>query len=210
MSSPFFYEKIRKPSISFNEVLKKGAAGAYVERGDYIPSMLRAVVIGVDHTGGLLETPEGEPEGGKKLEQSVFDQDGKLLAKYELTPTKGPRNPQSSVRARVLAGNMDQYTDDDSLRTFWPLFPGADNPSPGELVYVMFDSEDMNHGLWVAKVPVSNPEGNRNQMLMSQTLQQIQAGKADLFDDSKTPEIGKKRDGSPIKQPQRLTSLFIE
>lgn len=210
MSTPLFNERIRRPTISFTDVLRKGASGVYRERDEYTPFMFRALVIAVDVEGGKLETPDRTPDGGSNLEQRVFDPDGKLVAKYDITPTPGPRNPKNSVRARIVTNNMDQAIDDDSLRTFWPLFPGVDNPSAGELVFVVFEDEQMTHGFWVAKVPSSDVDESKNQMLMSQMLKDVSSGKRSLYNDDQAPAAKQRPDGTPIKQPNRLTNLFVD
>lgn len=207
MPTPVFNEKFRRPSISFAEILRKGAGGMYREKDQYVPFMFRALVIAVDVEGGKLETPDGQPDGSK-LTQHVYGPEGGLLAKYDIEPTRGPRNPKNSVRARIVANNMDQFIDDDNLRTFWPLFPGVDNPSAGELVYVVFEDEEMTHGLWLAKVPTDDKEETKNQILMSTVLKQARASNRVLFVSSEPTGIN--RDGVPIKQPHRLTSLFID
>jgi len=213
LSAPIFNEKFRRPSIGFTEILKKGAGGFYRERDQYVPVMFRALVIAYDTKGGMLETPDGTPEGGTPYEQHVVvpgTSGGapRDLGSYTVTPTLGPRNPKGSVRARILSNNIDQFTDDDSLRTYWPLFPGLHNPDAGELVYVMFEDEEMLHGLWVAPVPTSDPNENPNQVLISQLLQDVISGNQTLFGlvnapaDNSTANI-------PVKQPHRLTNLFV-
>lgn len=207
MPSPLFNEKFRRPSIGFAEVLKKGAGGMYREKDEYAPFMFRALVIAIDTEGGKLETPDGKPEGDGELEQRVYAPDGQQVAQYTITPTRGPRNPKNSVRARIVANNMDQFIDDDSLRTYWPLFPGVDNPSPGELVYVVFEDETMEHGLWVTKVPSNDPDETKNQMLMSEILKDAQNNKKVLFPDTSTTEKTT-AEGAPIKEPNRLSKLY--
>lgn len=216
-----FNEKFRRPNISFTEMLKKGAAGQYRERGEYTQFMFRALVIACDTEGGKLESPSGEPIGDK-LEVKVYDNTGaNLLAQYPVDPTTGPYNPKNSVRARIVSNNMDQIIDDDNLRTFWPMFPGADSPSAGELVYVVFEDEAMKHGLWLAKVPypeepldsVENAGSRyvkphtKNQILMSDILSSAATSKKTLFPD--TPPEPTAADPSPLKKRQRLSELFI-
>lgn len=207
MSSPVFNEKFRRPTIGLVEVLKKGAGGLYRERGQYAPFMFRALVIAVDPFGGKLETPDGQAEDGK-LDQRVTDQEGNVLGVYQVDPTRGPRNPKNSLRARILSSNMDQFVDDDSLRTYWPLFPGLSNPSVGELVYVVFEDEETLHGLWVAPVPTSDPNETANHVLMSQLLQDVASGNKRLFDLTEASSPGPT--GLPIRQPHRLTNLYID
>jgi hypothetical protein len=209
MSNPVFNEKLRRPVIGFTELLKKGVGGLLRERDEYVPFMFRALVIASDMEGGKLETPSGVPDG-VKLVQQVTAPNGNTVASYVIDPTRGPRNPKNSVRARIVANNMEQFVDDDSLRTFWPLFTGNSNPSPGELVYVVFEDDEMTHGLWLTKVPTDSKDDNPNQMLMSQVLEEAsRVRKESLFNIQ--PASAWKREDSP-KRPtgNRLTALFID
>ena len=209
MANPIFNEKSRRPSIGFTETLKKGIGGLFREKDEYVPFMYRALVIAIDTEGGKLETPDGEPEGGK-LVQQVRAPAGNLVAQYDIAPTRGPRNPKNAVRARIVTDNVDQFIDDDNLRTYWPMFPGVSNPTAGELVYVVFEDEQLTHGLWLCRVPTNDPLESPNQMLMSQILKEADLGKKVLFPDT-SPLPGKQRDdGNPVKQPHRLTDLFID
>jgi hypothetical protein len=207
LASFTFNEKFRRPTIGFIEVLRKGAGGLYRERDQYVPFMFRALVIAVDNIGGKLETPDGTAEGGN-LEQHVVVPGKGDVGSYQIEPTRGPRNPKGSLKARVLSSNLDQFVDDDSLRTYWPLFPGLHNPDAGELVYVVFEDEEMLHGLWIASVPTSDPNETANQVLMSQLLQDVASSKKSLYDltGAASPGAG----NIPIKQPHRLTNLYLD
>ena len=211
-------EKYRRPSIAFQDILRKGSGGAYREKGEYSAFMFRAIVIAVDPEGGKLESPDGKPQQrsgdkwveGAKMTQIVTD-GNKPLAKYEITPTLGPVNPPNSIKARIISNNMDQFTSDDDLRCFWPMFPGLSNVSAGEMAYVVFEDEDFTHGLWLAKVPTNNADQTSNQILLSQLVEDINSGKMKLYDDSSVPSTGASRvNGSPIKDPMRLTKLFAK
>ena len=219
MASQMYNEKYRRPNISFTEMLKKGAGGVFVEKGDYIPFMYRAVVIAMDSEGGLLESPDGYPMGGGYLHVTIKSQKdtNRVLATYVITPTLGPYNPKNSVRARILTNNLDQVINDDDLRTYWPLFPGADTPSAGELVYVVFEDEAMMHGLWVAKVPYPETEPdsdgikpNKNVILLGEQLQKIEDNPtAALFNDSAPASPMAPGSVNPNQDPQRISDLFI-
>lgn len=207
MSSPLFNEKFRRPTVGFTELLKKGIGGLLRERDEYVPFMFRALVIAADTQGGRLETPDSSLSS-TSFTQVVVDQTGRQLASYEIRPTRGPKNPKGSVRARIVSNNMDKFIDDDDLRTFWPLFPGVQSPSAGQLVYVVFEDEEMTHGLWLAKVPLDTESENSNQILMSSVLSEGRPGNRNLFPDM-VPGTAP-RDGSPIRPAgNRLTSLFI-
>lgn len=151
------------------ETLQKGANGVYLERSEYIPSIMRALVVAVDTAGGKLETENGSPLSGS-LSQTVTDQSGKL-ASYTLIPTIGPNNPPNSIRARVIGNERDSYRPDDLLKCYWPSAQGVEIPSPGEVVYVVFEDPKLTHGMWIGKVPVSNDDVNVNQELLWTTIQ---------------------------------------
>ena len=218
MPSNLSNEKFRRPTIAFQDILRKGSGGAYREKGEYSAFMFRAVVIAIDTEGGKLETPTGDPhhkagdkweKGGDKLSVIVQDAKGPPLAKYEITPTKGPVNPPNSVKARIISNNMDQFISDDDLRCYWPMFPGISNPTAGEMVYVVFEDESFTHGLWIAKVPTNNADQTANQILKSQLLIDVKEGKAQLYNDSAAPSSGFSPSGSPVKDPHRLSKLFV-
>lgn len=162
-------DKFRRPVISFTETLINGANGTYRERGEYVQFMFKALVVAMDTQGGKLETPDGVPEGGalwqrvqypngKTDEYQVAGDDGKVNV--------GPRNPKNSVKARIISNGVDDFVDDDDLRVYWPLFPGVDNPSAGEVVYVVFEDETMTHGLWLSRAPLNGELDTANQVLM--------------------------------------------
>jgi len=210
-------EQFRRPTITFQDLLKKGAGGAYRERGDYSAFMFRALVIAIDTKGGRLESPTGDPhkQEGKewvkideKHKETVYDGE-EVLATYEISPNRGPYNPPNSIKARIISNNMDQMISDDDLRVYWPLFPGITNPSAGEMAYVVFEDEEFTHGLWLAKVPTNNADQTANQILKSQLLQKDANGKVNLYDDSQAPPGEWSKNGSPVKDPHRLTKLFV-
>ena len=218
MPTELYNEKFRRPSIAFAELLRKGSGGAFREVGQYSSFMFRAIVLAVDTAGGRLETPDGTPfrkgttewvKGGDMLHQRVIGSDGKsLIAEYDVTPTRGPVNPANSVRARIIGSSMDQMISDDELRCYWPMFPGFDNPSAGELVYVIFEDEDFTHGLWLARVPTNNVNQTSNQVVLSDVGQSLQqSGLTQKFSDG---PVGSASPGtSPQRDPRRLTKLFV-
>ena len=207
-------EKFRRPSIAFQDILRKGSGGAYREKGQYSAFMFRAVVIAIDPEGGKLETPTGEPhikngkdwaEGGDKLNQLVQFSDGTVI-NYDITPNKGPVNPPDSIKARIISSNMDQFISDDDLRVYWPMFPGISNVTAGEMAYVVFEDESFTHGLWLARVPTNLADETSNQILMDSLSDEAKTALTHLYDE---PENAPTRvNGSPIKDPQRLSKLF--
>ena len=162
-------EKFRRPIISFMDMLARGASGAYRERGEYSRFMFKALVVAMDTVGGKLETPDGRPEGGS-LVQNVQYPNGKTdqytVANPQGLVNFGPRNPKNSVKARIISSGADDFVDDDDLRVYWPLFPGVDNPTAGEVVYVVFEDETLTHGLWLCRAPLNGELDTANQVLM--------------------------------------------
>lgn len=144
-SDPLSRDKFVRPEQFLSELLRKGAQGRFREITENTPTIFRAVVVAVDVKGGKLENPDGQG----KVEH---DLNGK---KFDVPATVGPKNPRNSVKARLITDGLDQFVHDDELRVFWPLMPEHSQIpiKPGEYVYVMFEDEEMEHGLWISKVP---------------------------------------------------------
>lgn len=190
---PLYREKILRPEIGLTELLRKNAGGEFWERDEYVPFMYRAIVVAVDAAGGRLENPDGTVSEALESRIPYVDSPGSSgqSFSYVVVPTKGPANPPNSLRARIVTNGLDQFLDDQHLRTFWPLFQNAFVPMPGELAYVVFEDSSFTHGLWLARVPMpfSNITQNSNRALLSDVLQTT-AGvppRASLFSD--TPPI---------------------
>src|SRR3990167_8093087 len=92
-------------------------------RTDTSSFVQRALVIAIDHVGGQLEE----------------------------IPTKNPKN---SIRARIISESSPHtFLANEDLPVFWPLFPFDVFPlKEGEHVYVMFDGERGDHGLWISRI----------------------------------------------------------
>jgi hypothetical protein len=131
----------RRPELILSDLLQKAA------RGDRPPRMYhRATVLAVDTDGGLLQNVAAS--GGITVRGS----DGSAR---RYAAVVGPDNPRGSIKARLLTDGMDRLLDDDDVRVFWPLFPYdqiALPISPGEHVYVMFEGDGLDHGLWISRV----------------------------------------------------------
>lgn len=140
----FSKDKFRRPEVFLGELLRKGAQGSFLERDENVPFLFRAVVAAVDVEGGKLENPDGAGSVKHTLDGNDFD----------VPANVGPSNPKNSLKARVISDGFDQFFHDDHLRVFWPFFPEhvALPVKPGEHVYVMFEDQDFQHGLWVSKV----------------------------------------------------------
>jgi hypothetical protein len=169
MSRGWGTDKFSRPIISFTETLIAGANGTYRERGEYAAFMFKALVVAMDTQGGKLETPTGSPEGDALVQHVEFP-NGKVdeytVANSQGKVNVGPRNPKNSVKARIISNGIDDFVDDDDLRVYWPLLPGIDNPSAGEVVYVVFEDETMNHGLWLCRAPLNGDVDTPNQVLV--------------------------------------------
>jgi hypothetical protein len=106
----------------------------------------KAVVLAVDLEGGKLQNANGEGS------MRVVGRDGSERSFKALV---GASNPRGSVKARVLTEGLDRLLTDQETRVFWPMFPqdlSGTPATPGEHVYIMFDGETMDHGLWVSRV----------------------------------------------------------
>jgi len=213
MSTGWTNEKIRRPSISFTDTLMKGANGTYRERGEYAQFMFKALVVAMDTQGGLLETPNGVP-AGDPLFQTVTYPDGTTDSYTVINPETnlinlGPRNPKNSVKARIISNGIDDFVDDDDLRVYWPLFPGNTNPGAGEVVYVVFEDETMNHGLWISRAPLNGEFDTPNQILVPTDI----VGQRSLNSNFPGGMPAGSASGSgavaPIKDRFRLTRKFI-
>lgn len=144
MSQPDI-ERVRRPEIVLGEMLRsyaKGDIGSGIDRVLY-----RAVVLAVDDVGGMLSGPTSST--------STVDGVGVDGRKRSYSRMPGPLNPRGSVKALVIDGALDSFSDEDSARILWPFFPTdqmALPVSPGEHVYSLFEDINMEHGLWVCRV----------------------------------------------------------
>ena len=131
----------RRPELILADLLQRAARG---ERGPR--NYHRATVLAVDTEGGLLQNPAGSGA------VAVADADGRQRSYAALV---GPENPRGSIKARILTDGLDRLLDDDDVRVFWPMFPYdqiALPVFPGEHVYVVFEGDGMEHGLWLSRV----------------------------------------------------------
>lgn len=215
MPSGWGTDKYRRPTISFTELFIAGANGTFRERGEYSQFMFKALVVAMDTQGGKLETPNGTPEGGALVQQvqypngkvdsyTVISSDGKVNV--------GPRNPKNSVKARIISDGSDDFVDDDDLRVYWPLLPGIDNPTAGEVVYVIFEDETMKHGLWLCRAPLNGELDTPNQILMPADVQ-ASPTLSNKFPGGQAPAAGDTSSAagtvSPKKDRFRLSRKFV-
>ena len=145
MRDPFSKDRFWRPERFWDDFIRKGVKGFFVERDESVPFLFRALVIGVDTDGGKLENPDGNGSVTHTLNGQSFDVPARV----------GPENPPNSIKARVLTDGLDRFFIDEELRVFWPFFPDSLSipVKPGEHVYVVFEDQDKTHGLWVSKVP---------------------------------------------------------
>ena len=143
MSDILYKDKFRKPEIFLSELLKSSATGQ-----SKAPFIRRAAVVAVDVIGGRLENPTGTG----KTTHKIGNRDVDVVANV------GPENPPNSIKARIITDGLDQFFDDDDLRVFWPFMTEHVSVpiKPGEHVYVLFEDEGMEHGLWMSKVSGHN------------------------------------------------------
>lgn len=132
----------RRPELVLADVLLRAARGDDLIQRTYH----RATVLAVDPIGGQLQNPAGN--GG----MDVQDRIGRSRRFSAIT---GPENPRWSVKARIITDGFDRMLADDELRVFWPIMPPDQvgiTISPGEHVYVLFESAGTDHGLWLSRV----------------------------------------------------------
>lgn len=137
-------ERFRRPELFLADLVTSSARGDLLERSENTRIFYRATVLAVDVLGGQLENPLGS--GGVS---HVID--NKTLSYKSII---GPTNPRNSIKARIINDGLDQFVGDDLVRVFWPFFSEHDvvPVKPGEHVYVLFEDQDFQHGLWLTKV----------------------------------------------------------
>ncbi len=137
-------ERFRRPELFLSELISRSARGEMWGRDENVTVLHRATVVAVDVLGGRLENPAGEGSVSHSIS-------GRLV---EVPARVGVSNPRNSVKARIVTKEHDQYVGDDDLRVFWPLMQEHDALpiKPGEHVYVLFEDDGWEHGLWVGKV----------------------------------------------------------
>lgn len=139
-------DRLRRPEILFLDFIRKGAKGAFLERGEGLRIIYRAEVVAVDSEGGKIENPEG------KGSISIVNSAGKSV---KIDARVGPSNPKDSIKARILTDGHDKFANDENLKVFWPFLPESVTVpiAVGDKVMVLFEDEAQTHGLWIAKVP---------------------------------------------------------
>lgn len=138
-------QKFIQPELFLNELLRKYAKGKFLERDESLPFLYRAVVVAVDTVGSKLENKKGEGTVTHNIEKK----------EHSIKANVGVQNPRNSIKARIISDGLDQFFSDNDLRVFWPFFPEHISLpiKPGEHVYVIFEDNKFEHGLWICKIP---------------------------------------------------------
>lgn len=131
----------RRPETILADLLRDAARGPTANR-----AMRRALVVAVDYEGGKLQNPDGSGQV-----RSSWPGQREIV----FPAVVGPENPRGSIKARILTDGEDRLRQDGDLRVFWPLFPPDQigvPVAPGEHVFVMFEGDGMENGLWMSRV----------------------------------------------------------
>jgi hypothetical protein len=201
MRNPLTQDKLRRPHLLFNEILRKGAQGLYSEIDENPKIFLRALVLAVDVEGGKLENPDGKGSVSHEINGKNVEFDARV----------GPKNPPGSVKARIITDGFDKFSDDAETKIFWPFFPESLSISikPGEHTYVIFEDVSMQHGLWICKV--SGHEGVNYARGKEFYKEQHDSSIFEKFDDTKgstEKKYTEDQDSSENKQKGKLLSNF--
>ena len=140
---------LRRPEVLLQEILQREARG-----GDEKRYLHRAVVLAVDLDGGKLQNPNASGE------VTLVDRSKRSVSYKAIT---GPENPRGSVKARILTDGFDRMLEDRDARVFWPMLPFDQigvPVSPGEHVYVMFEGDGTEHGLWLHRISGHDSAGS--------------------------------------------------
>ena len=108
----------------------------------------------------IRDYQEGRLDNSRFLYQAVVievDSDG---GKFEKDP---PRNPRNSIKARIITNSYSSFLSDENLPIFWPLFSHDKMPiNEGEHVYVLFEDEKRQRGIWLTRSPEPLETDNKN------------------------------------------------
>ena len=188
-------DSFRRPESFFSSILKREALG--IDRDRFLR---RATVIAVDLEGGLLQNKNGSGE-------LIFkDRSG---SEVRVKAIVGPPNPRGSIKARILTDGFDRLLGNDDLRVFWPLFPQDQigTPiAPGEHVYIIFEDDDMTHGMWISRV---SGHDSANAFIGSESYDEPSAPitAMDLFEEN-APEYPRNDDTASLAPPASSMRFF--
>src|SRR3990167_2298613 len=101
------------------------------------------------------ELSEGKFENNSFVRRALVVEIDHLGGQLEETPKQNPKN---SIRARIISEpSPHTFLENSQLPVFWPLFPFDLFPiKEGEHVYVCFDGERGDHGLWISRIAEPN------------------------------------------------------
>lgn len=192
-------ERLRRPELVLSDLLKSAARGEVLTT-DINPRVLhRAAVLAVDVEGGLLENESGTG--------SIVCVD-RVGIRREYPAGLGPSNPRGSIRARVITRGRDRLEDDGQTGVYWPVFSAEQLALPvsvGEHVYVLFEDEQFEHGLWLSRV-AGQDAANSFEGRTSYTLPTSRSSAADIFVDR--PARYPQDDGFAGERSQSAADLF--
>ncbi len=98
----------------------------------------------------LRDYTEGKLDDGRFLFRASVVAIDTVGGQFE----SNPANPKHSIKARIITDGYDSYTSDDDLTVFWPMFPFVSYPlKEREHVYVIFEDERKECGLWLTRIP---------------------------------------------------------
>jgi hypothetical protein len=201
--SQFTQDKFRRPEQFLSELLKKGAQGVFRESDEYTQFLFRAIVVAVDVNGGKIENPSGSGTLTHVMNSKSYD----------VKANVGPVNPKNSIKARIITDGFDQFVNDDRIRVFWPFFPEHISLpiKPGEHVYIIFEDQNYEHGLWVSKIP---GHGNFNYYKGSDSFLPNDDSLSSKFpdtagaNDGSDDKLNKDEDAAETKPDNNLSKLF--
>ncbi|MFA5750416.1 MAG: hypothetical protein WC895_04295 [Candidatus Shapirobacteria bacterium] len=200
----FSQDKFRRPEQFLSELLKKSAQGVFRESDEYTPFLFRALVVAVDVNGGKLENPSGSGTLTHVLKGKSFD----------VKSNVGPNNPKNSIKARIITDGFDQFVNDDRMRVFWPFFPEHMSLpiKPGEYVYIVFEDQNYEHGLWISKIPghenVNYYKGSDSFLPNGGDSLTSKFSDTASSDDGSDDKLNKDEDAAETKPEDNLSKLF--
>src|SRR3990167_500857 len=99
----------------------------------------------------IKDYQEGRLDNNRFLYRAVVKQIDMVGGKLEKT---SPKNPRNSIKARIITNNYNAFLSDEDLPVFWPLFSHDKTPvKEGEHVYIIFEDERKQRGLWLTRAP---------------------------------------------------------
>src|SRR3990172_5250113 len=108
----------------------------------------------------IRDYQEGRLDSNRLLYVAVVKEIDMVGGKLEATK---PKNPKNSIKARIITNNYYSFLRDEDLPVFWPFFSHDKSPiKEGEHVYVIFEDERKQRGLWVTRAPEPLETDNKN------------------------------------------------